>query len=119
MNEPNPQKPSNRNYRCKKCEETGSHFTEHCPRNKCNRCGNMGHIGRNCMNETYQSLRNYNCGCNKKQITGSGYDTHCCICKERTPLTEMEISYNKKRARCRQCTEKNHRNTGSKRNNES
>jgi len=31
----------------------------------------------------------------------------------------MEISYNKKRARCRQCTEKNHRNTGSKRNNES
>src|SRR5205085_8864018 len=74
-----------------------------------------GHIGAYCNNKTYLSLRTLQYGCNKLDITGSGYDTHCCICKQVTPLTQMEPSDNKIRARCDKCAQSMNTLTGSKR----
>jgi len=96
-------RPRNSDYECKECNKKGSHFTRDCPIIKCNRCGNKGHIGAYCKNKTYLSLKTLQCGCSKLDITGSGYDTHCCICKQITPLTQMKPSDNKKRARCNKC----------------
>ena len=107
-------KPTNRNYKCKECHKN-DHFTQQCPRIKCNRCGKNGHIGLNCQDKTYISLKYLHCGCARNELTGTGFDTHCCICKERTPLTNMEISDNEKRARCNKCAEKMKAETGTKR----
>src|SRR3989440_9549208 len=108
-------RPRNSDYECKKCNKKGSHFTRNCPIIKCNRYGNEGHIGAYCNNKTYLSLRTLQYGCNKLDITGSGYDTHCCICKQVTPLTQMEPSDNKIRARCDKCAQSMNTLTESKR----
>jgi len=108
-------RPRDPDYECKECNKKGSHFTRDCPIVKCNRCGNEGHIGAYCNNKTYLSLRTLQCGCSKIDIIGSGYDTHCCICKQVTPLTQMEPSDNKIRARCDKCAQSMNTLTGSKR----
>ena len=112
-------RPYNPNYECKICKKKGLHFTPECPTIECNRCGKKGHIGPKCNDETYLSLKTLRCGCNGSEITGSGYDTHCCICKQVTPLTQMEPSDNKIRARCGKCAQNmkdSNTQTGSKRN---
>src|ERR1043166_6834287 len=98
-------RPRSFDYECKECNKKGSHFTQDCPMIRCNQCGNKGHIGAYCNDKTYLSLKILQCGCSKFEITGSGYDTHCCICKKITPLTQMEPSDNKTRARCDECAQ--------------
>ena len=71
---------------CSNCNQPGHTFHE-CPKTMCNRCGEMGHIGKFCNDRTYLSLKNFQCGCNPTRILtrrdNNKIDTHCCVCNKK------------------------------------
>jgi hypothetical protein len=85
----------------------------------CNRCGEIGHIGKFCNDKTYLSLKNFNCGCKPERILprkdNKNIDTHCCVCNKKELLTRMEKSVQGTKARCRECADKAERNDRGKR----
>jgi len=103
---------------CSNCNQPGHTFHE-CPKTMCNRCGEMGHIGKFCNDRTYLSLKNFQCGCNPTRILtrrdNNKIDTHCCVCNKKELLTRMEKSVQGTKARCRECADKAERNDRGKR----
>ena len=107
-----------RPHGCSNCNQPGHTFHE-CPKTMCNRCEEMGHIGKFCNDKTYLSLKNFKCGCDPTRILtrrdNNKIDTHCCVCNKKELLTRMEKSVQGTKARCRECANRTERNNRGKR----
>jgi len=101
--------------KCRRCEHYHWSY-EKCPSNdRCNRCNEKGHRGTVCNNITYIYNLSYECGCFKwsvehqRGLSTTKYSTHCCVCHKPKKIYKMQISKDKKRARCNECKNKDER----------